>query len=215
MVRVKICGITRPEDAEAAVHLGADAIGFVFWPGSPRRVDPAVAHAIVRALPPFVTVVGVFVDQPVREVADIADAVGVGVLQLHGSEDPAAYLDAGRRLIKAIALEPADPVGLPAVPPQVTVLIDAHDPVRRGGTGRTVDWSLAALVARRRPVVLSGGLTAANVRRAVAEVRPYAVDVSSGVEIAPGVKDRDKLRDFFAALAPREAGRQAGRDGEA
>jgi phosphoribosylanthranilate isomerase len=208
MTRVKICGIRTVDDARLAVELGAVALGFIFWPSSPRYIEPAEAGAIVAALPPFVTTVGVFVNQPVEIVSHVADQVNVGAIQLHGDEavedyaDDAAGVSRGRRIIKAVAVangRDCVPV-VKAVPAAATVLLDAHDPEKRGGTGQTIDWTQAASAARVRPIILSGGLNADNVREAVAAVRPYAVDVSSGVESSPGVKDPDKLRALFAAL---------------
>ena len=206
-VRVKVCGIRRAADALLAADLGASAIGLIFWPGSSRVVDVETARAIIAALPPFVTAVGVFVNQPREEVLRVAESVGLGAVQLHGDEDPAWYAAFPRRVIKAVPVgDRFDHAGLARVPPNATVLLDAHDPVRRGGTGRVIDWTAAAAAARTRPVILSGGLTAANVGAAVESVHPYAVDVASGVESAPGIKDATKLRAFFSALttlAPR------------
>jgi phosphoribosylanthranilate isomerase len=205
MTRVKICGIRRIDDALLSADLGASALGFVFWPSSPRYVDPAAARAIAAALPPFVTRVGVFVNQPPELVREIADEVGLAAIQLHGDEavEPYATLALGtRQIIKAVTVaDGRDCVpDVRAVPGGATVLLDAHDPVKRGGTGRTIDWTQAARSARLRRIILSGGLNADNVCEAVAAVRPYAVDVSSGVESTPGVKDPDKLRALFAAL---------------
>ena len=200
-MKVKICGIRRREDAELAVALGADALGFVCWPSSARAVGAAAVREITRALPPFVSAVGVFVNQSREEVLRTVAAAGLTVVQLHGDEDPAAFQGDGVRVIKAVPVTAAfDASSLLALPADVTVLLDAHDPVRRGGTGRTIDWTAAAAAARGRRIVLSGGLTPANVETAVQMVRPYAVDVSSGVESAPGIKDGAKLRTFFGAL---------------
>ena len=202
MVRVKVCGITRVEDALLAAELGADAVGLVFWPGSPRSIDPLNARAIVRALPPVVAAVGVFVDQPLDEVRRTAEKVGLSAIQLHGAEPAELARALLQPVIKAIAVAPGfAPQSIDAWPPEVTILLDAHDPIRRGGTGTTVDWSLAAAAAARRPVFLSGGLNAANIRLAIGSVRPYGVDLSSGVEASPGIKDPEKLRAFFLALA--------------
>ena len=204
---VKICGIRRMEDARLAAELGAAAIGFVFWPDSPRFVDPYRARPIARELPPFVTRVGVFVDQPIDYVRGVARLVNLGAIQLHGHESPdymAALARAGAPpIIKSLAVTDAftPAAALASIPDAVTVLLDAHDPIRRGGTGRTIDWTLAASTARLRPVMLSGGLRAENVVEAIAQVQPYAVDVSSGVESAPGVKDAGKLRALFSAVA--------------
>lgn len=201
-MKVKVCGIRRAEDAQLAVDLGADALGFILWPGSPRYIAAADAHAIVRSLPALVIAVGVFVDQDPVEIAEMARAIGLGAVQLHGAEPAAAYADSAVPVIKAVPVEAGVDTmrAVGAVPASATVLLDAHDPVRRGGTGRTIDWSVAARVARERRVILSGGLTAANVVEAVTAVGAYAVDVSSGVESAPGVKDSAKLRAFFEAL---------------
>ena len=199
--RVKICGICRADDASRAVALGASAIGFVFWPSSPRYIEPARAREIAAQLPPHVTAIGVFVDQPPADVAEVAALVPLGAVQLHGTESIDAFAHIAQPLIKAVAVTADfDVARLADIPPFVTVLLDAHDPIRRGGTGRTIDWTVAAEIARRRPTILSGGLTATNVAEAIARVRPHMIDVSSGVESAPGRKDDDKLREFFAAI---------------
>jgi phosphoribosylanthranilate isomerase len=204
---VKICGIRRTEDARLAAALGAAAIGFVFWPDSPRFIDPYRARPIARELAPFVTRVGVFVDQSMDYVRGVARLLNLGAIQLHGHESPdyvAALARAGAPpIIKSLAVTDAfqPAVALASIPAAVTVLLDAHDPIKRGGTGRTIDWTLAAAAARLRPVMLSGGLKAENVAEAVAQVQPYAVDVSSGVESAPGVKDAAKLQALFSAVA--------------
>jgi phosphoribosylanthranilate isomerase len=201
MIPVKICGITRGEDAVLAAELGATWVGFVFWPKSPRFVTRAAAADILATLPAHVTGVGVFVDQPAADVDATAAQVGLGSVQLHGDENPAAYRVGGRRVIKALRLasesnaSAADPV-----PRDVTLLVDAFDPVRMGGTGRQVDWTVAAAIARRRPTILSGGLRAENVQEALARVGPYALDVSSGIESTPGIKDPARMRAFFDAV---------------
>lgn len=201
MIRVKVCGITRLEDALLAVELGASAVGFVFWPQSPRAIDGAVARTIADALPPTVTTVGVFVDQPVDTVRRLAEGARLQAVQLHGSESGDYLRMLMHPVIKAVAVDDAFvPEALDALPPEVTVLLDAYDPVRRGGTGRTINWTKAAAAAERRPIFLSGGLHPDNIADAVARVRPYGVDISSGVETSPGVKDHDKLRALFSAL---------------
>jgi len=201
VTRVKICGLTRLQDAEMAVSLGATAVGFVLWPRSPRYVDVDAARAIVSQLPPFVLRAGVFVNQDPDEVGRVAETVGLDIVQLHGHEAAEDYQALPYRLIKAVAIgADSAPEDALHVPPGVTILLDAHEPGRFGGTGRTIDWTLAAAVARRRRVILSGGLRPENVAQAVAMVRPYAVDVSSGVEVRPGVKDPARLRSFFDAL---------------
>jgi phosphoribosylanthranilate isomerase len=199
---VKICGIQRVQDATLAAELGAAAIGFIFWPGSARFIAPGTARAVAAALPPHVQKVGVFVDQAPEYVRDVGQSVSLDAVQLHGSESVADYAGLGLRLIKAIAVsDPFDGSAIDALPADVMVLLDAHDPVRHGGTGRTIDWSIAAAMAARRPTILSGGLNAQNVCAAVERVRPEMIDVSSGVESAPGIKDATKLRAFFEALA--------------
>lgn len=197
---VKICGITRMADAEAAVDAGADAIGFVFWPKSPRFVDPFRARAIARALPPFVTTVGVFVNQPIAYVNGVTALVRLGAVQLHGDEDAAYATDLAAPVLKAIGLDGADEPPLDVWPADVTLLLDVYDTARRGGTGRMVDWSRAAAIARRRRALLAGGLTPDNVASAIARVEPFGIDVSSGVESSPGVKDHFKLRALFDAI---------------
>jgi phosphoribosylanthranilate isomerase len=199
--RVKICGLTRLEDAEQAVRLGADALGFVFWPGSPRAVSPDTARAISRALPAWAVRVGVFVSAPPGDVARVAEIVGLDVVQLHGDEEPADYERIGRRLIKAVSLASNEAVSAAiALPATVTPLVDASEPARRGGTGQRADWLRAARVARQRPILLAGGLTPENVAEAIDAVSPWAVDVSSGVEAAPGIKSPDRLRAFLRAV---------------
>ena len=200
MIRVKICGVTTIEDGVLAAELGASAIGLVFWPGSPRCVEIAKAKAIVSALPPFVSAVGVFVDQADEALA-IARETGLSAVQFHGDEPPGSYRAFPLRVIKAVTVRDASArEAAAAVLPGATVLLDAHDRVKRGGTGRGVDWAIAAMIARERPVILSGGLNPENAADAVRIVRPYAIDLSSGVELAAGRKDPAKLRALFAAL---------------
>jgi phosphoribosylanthranilate isomerase len=200
-MRIKVCGITRLEDAQLAVELGASAIGFILWPESPRFIDAARAKTIIEALPPFVTPVGVFVDQPRQQVNDIAMQIGLGAVQLHGNETPEYCGCIRHRVVRAIGLTPmTDLASLRAWPASITLLLDAHDPEKHGGTGRTVNWALATRVAAMRRTILSGGLRPDNVGAAVDAVRPYAIDVSSGVEARPGVKDPERMRAFFHAV---------------
>jgi phosphoribosylanthranilate isomerase len=199
---VKICGVTRAEDALLAADLGASAVGMVFWPGSPRVVDIERARAIARSLPPFVAVVGVFVDEAPARVLEIAAAVPLTAVQFHGDEAPAVVSSFPWRVLRAVALDAPDADALlDALPETVTVLLDVHDRRLRGGTGRIVDWAAAARVAARRRVVLAGGLRPENVAEAARRVRPWGLDVSSGVEASPGVKDPARLRALFEALA--------------
>lgn len=201
MTDVKICGITRREDALLAAELGAWAIGFVFWPGSPRYCDPRTARAIIHALPSSVVTVGVFVNQPAGHVRMVAEDAGITTIQLHGQESVSFAQSLRRPVLKAIVVRDGFAAEeLDEIPSEITVLLDAFDPSTFGGTGRTIDWSAAASASARRPVVLAGGLNAGNISEAIRHVRPRAVDLSSGVESAPGVKDPVKLRAFFHAL---------------
>ena len=194
---VKICGITRADDAQAAVDAGASAIGFIFWPDSPRFVDPFRARAIAAALPPFVTTVGVFVNQPAKYVNGVASLVRLGAVQLHGDESIGDAAAIRSPTIKAMRIGDER---LATWPARSMVLLDVHDPVRRGGTGRTIDWTAAADIAAQRKILLAGGLTPANVADAIARVRPFGIDVSSGVERAPGIKDHQRLRALFEVV---------------
>jgi phosphoribosylanthranilate isomerase len=193
--RIKICGLTRLEDALLAAELGADALGFNLWPGSKRHLDADAVRAIVDRLPPFVTTVGVFVNQAPTDVLSLAAQSGVQAVQLHGDE---SWEDVNGYPIPAIkAFRVAGPESLADLHRYrvKAVLLDTPS-AGFGGSGQTFDWALAAEVARHARVVLAGGLTPDNVADAVRAVRPYAVDVASGVERAPGVKDPEKLRRF-------------------
>jgi phosphoribosylanthranilate isomerase len=197
---VKICGITRAQDADLAIGLGASALGFVFWPNSPRYVSAESAKAIAATVPANVLKVGVFVDQPVEEVARIMDEVGLDVAQLHGHESPEYCRELKRTVFKSVAITDNGSTKIDDFDADVVLLVDAHDPARFGGTGKTVNWDSAREIAATRRTILAGGLNAANIKLAVRSVRPYGVDVSSGVESSPGVKDPNRLRTFFEAL---------------
>ena len=203
MVKVKVCGITRVDDALLASDLGASAVGFVFWPRSPRCLDPAEARTIAARLPGDVAPVGVFVDPSAAEVRQVVAEVGLAAVQLHGDEPAAFCRELPYRVIKAVGVDGAAATrsAAAAVPEEATVLLDARDPERRGGTGRVVDWEIAAGVAAERRVFLAGGLGPANARAAIRAVRPYGLDVSSGLESAPGRKDPALLRAFFDEVA--------------
>ena len=199
-VRIKICGITRERDAVLAAELGVEAIGFVFWPGSPRVIPTDAARAIAAAVPSTVVKIGVFVNQPLDEIRATAEAVGLDGLQFHGDESDEDMTAMILPVIKAVPLgQPGDEQRAMDLPAGVVPLLDVFDPVRRGGTGRTVDWDVAARIAFKRPTMLSGGLTSENVGEAVRRVDPWYVDVSSGVEASPGVKDERRLREFVEA----------------
>jgi phosphoribosylanthranilate isomerase len=202
---IKICGMTRLEDARSAVAHGASAIGFVFWPRSPRFVAPEAARTILRRLPEHVRAVGVFVNQQAADINATAELVGLSAVQLHGDEQPSFLRVIERPVIKAIDLSNG---AADEWPDEVTMLVDARDPERRGGTGQLADWQRAAQLAKKRRVVLAGGLTAENVTAAIGAVHPFGVDVSSGIEAEPGIKDPARLSAFFAAIerAERESG---------
>lgn len=194
--RVKICGLTRPEDVDAAVAAGADALGFVFTPRSKRFLGTGEARALVERVPAFVSRVGLFMDQDAAEVERVLEAVPLSLLQFHGSESRDFCVRFGLPYVKALAAAAPGEAGLAgAYHDAAALLLDSHEPGAPGGTGRTLDWN--ALPAFDRPVVLAGGLAPDNVARAVAAVRPWAVDVSSGVEDAPGVKNAEKMIEFI------------------
>jgi len=211
--RVKICGITRREDAVAAVRAGADAVGFVFVAGSPRAIDVTSARRIAAVLPAFVTPVGLFLDAPDDEVrAAIGDWPEL-VPQFHGNESAADCERHGRRYLKAIGVGEAGMLPEEGALAPFTgaggFLFDSHAPGEQGGTGRTFDWSaLAARPPGTRPLILAGGLHPDNVAEAVRRVAPWAVDVSSGVESAKGIKDHGAMRAFVAAVRAADEGRR-------
>lgn len=196
--RVKICGFTRPQDAAMAVRLGVDALGLVFYPPSPRAVTIEQAQAIVAGLPPFVTVVGLFVDEQPALIRQVLAAVRLDVLQFHGDEAPEACRCYGKPYMKAVRMASEVDVARVAEDYQdaAGLLLDAWHPDAKGGTGQAFDWTRIP-AACRLPIVLAGGLTPANVRQALTVVRPFALDVSSGVESAKGVKDFDKMAAFL------------------
>ena len=193
---IKVCGITRLTDALHAVQHGATALGFVFWPHSPRYVALDRAREIIAELPSGTTTVGVFVNEPVDAIRAVVARTGINAVQLHGDEPPAYAAALGWPVFRALTVADAA-AAHDAWPEETAFLLDTIDPVRRGGTGETVDWSRAAAIARTRRVVLAGGLTPLNVADAIGAVRPFGVDVSSGVEKSPGVKNCDKVARFL------------------
>jgi phosphoribosylanthranilate isomerase len=203
---VKICGITRVSDALHAVEQGATAIGFVLWSRSPRAITAECVARISAELPSHVMRVGVFVNESVESIRSIAERAHLTAIQLHGDEPPAYAEALDWPVFRAVSVTDLNAAS-EAWPPEIPLLVDNIDPVRRGGTGAVIDWSQAAAVAQRRRVVLAGGLTADNVASAIRAVRPFGVDVSSGVEAAPGVKDLSKVTQFIenARLAFEEA----------
>jgi phosphoribosylanthranilate isomerase len=201
--RVKICGITTWEDARLSIDLGASALGFNFYPPSPRSISPADAWSIIRRLPPLVEAVGVFVNWPPLVVAALARAVRLGSVQLHGAETPADVAAVGRkhRVTKAVQVKRGfRPASLARYRAADAILLDGFAPGLHGGTGRTLDWKLARASRRYGRIILAGGLTPENIAEAIRIAEPYAVDVASGVESRPGRKDRARLRALFDAI---------------
>lgn len=196
--RIKICGITRLDDALAAARFGADAIGLVFAPDSPRRLELESAREIIDALPPFVQVVGLFMDQPADEVRFMLDALPLDLLQFHGLEEPRFCRQFERRYIKGVGVanlqDPASVIG--QYPDAAGIVLDSHVHGSAGGTGEAADWQRLPRVTAL-PVILAGGLNPGNVAEAIRTVRPFAVDVSSGVESSPGRKDPALMQAFI------------------
>ncbi len=202
-MRIKICGVTNVKDARACAELGADMIGFNFYPRSPRYIEPKAARQIIEAMSPESCAVGVFVDASVDEIQDVADVAAIRCIQLHGVTSPAICGELARefRVIRAFSTDARFQPEEVSLFTDCDALVDAHHPNLRGGTGLTCDW-LAARAARpfARFLILSGGLTDQNVAQAIATVGPHAVDVCSGVESAAGVKNHRALANFVAAV---------------
>jgi phosphoribosylanthranilate isomerase len=206
-IQIKICGVTNANDARACVELGADMIGFNFYPASPRYIAPTIVRRIVDTLPAGTSAVGVFVDADPGEIRKVAQIAGVRCVQLHGHATPESCSELGRefRVIRALSTDARFKPEDTAAFPECDVLIDAYHPELRGGTGKTCDWSAArAAIRYTRFLILSGGLEAQNVGRAIAAVTPHAVDVCSGTENAPGVKDHRALEQFMSAVRAAE-----------
>ena len=198
--RVKVCGITRLEDALLAVEVGAAALGFVFYAPSPRKVSPEVAAEIVRALPPFVNTVGVFVQAGTAEMNRIVAHCKLDRVQLHGGEPFAQLAELNRPGYRAFRPRSEAEVATMTREPDGCVLLDTYSPELYGGTGRSFDWAWARRIGAGRRLILAGGLTPQNVNAAVSAVEPWGLDVSSAIEAAPGIKDHAMLRAFFRAL---------------
>ena len=199
-VRVKICGITSIEDALAAIESGADALGFVFCASSPRCLGVREASKIVERLPPFITKVGLFVNASETFIHQIVEQSGIDALQLHGDESPQFCRQFRLKVIKAFRVRDESSLASLSQYQPAAWLLDSYVPGKSGGTGKQFNWELAFKATQLcSPIVLAGGLTPGNVAEAVRQVRPYAVDVSSGVEWKPGKKDRHKMKDFIAA----------------
>ncbi|MBA5865859.1 MAG: phosphoribosylanthranilate isomerase [Nitrospira sp. CR1.3] len=202
-VKIKICGITNREDAATAVTAGVDALGFVFYRKSPRYVEPVVAKQIIATLPTMVTPVGLFVNEELKVVRDLMDDCGIALAQLHGDETAAYCLELARPVLKAIRVRDRGSfLALAEFQGRAGVrgfILDTYAEEAYGGTGRVMDWTLAAEAAKAAVILLAGGLTPDNVGEAIRTVRPYGVDVSSGVESVPGKKDPQKVRAFVQA----------------
>lgn len=197
MTKVKICGITTLDDALMAVEAGADALGFVFFEKSPRCLGPDAAARIIEQIPPLIQVVGLFVNAELDFVNRTADSCGLDLVQLHGDESPAYCRLVRRRVMKAFRVRGPESLARMGEYQVAAYLLDAYSPNAYGGTGHKFDWDCAVAAKDKGPIVLAGGLTPENVDAAVAQVAPYAVDVSSGVESSPGRKDPEKVRLFI------------------
>jgi len=205
--RIKVCGITRLQDALCAVEHGVDALGFIFHRKSARYIDPEEARIIIEQLPPFVDAVGVFVDKEREKVEEIIRYCRLGYVQLHGDES-FKYVERLSRFTSPCEMVKAFRVSgdttpedfEPYMPHVKSFLLDTYDKEQAGGTGKTFDWSIIPRLGLRKPYMLAGGLTPSNITAALQEVRPYGVDVSSGVEVAPGIKDHSLIREFIGAV---------------
>lgn len=200
-VRVKMCGITSAADAALCVEAGADALGFIFVEDTPRYIAPAAARAIIAGLPPFVTAVGVFWDHPRAHVLAVAAECGLGAIQLHGEEDPEAFGDLALPVLRTIKVRDGGDLARMARYRAAAFLLDSHEKWSEGEPRMPIPWHLVPEHAAGRRVILAGGLTPDNVAEAVRVVRPFAVDVNSGIEARPGCKDPDRVRHFMLAVA--------------
>ncbi len=200
MVRVKICGITNIDDASRAADLGAAALGFIFYRGSRRYIDPRDARRIISSLPPFVSSVGVFVNQGADEIKEAAEVSGIDTVQLHGDESPEFCAMLPYKLIKALRVKNSVNTDQVELYPVRAILFDKHAEEMYGGTGKSFDWGVLTGINISKKVILSGGLTPENVSGAIEIVKPYGVDVSTGVEDSPGKKNHMKMRKFIEAV---------------
>ncbi len=196
-VKVKVCGMTNLQDALVAVEAGADAIGFIFYKKSPRSVTMKTVRQIVLELPPFVNVVGVFVNESAEQINNIVDRCNLDRVQLHGDESPAFCRKIKQRVIKAIRIKDIQSLKQLSEYSVSSFLLDTHSEGQQGGTGKVFDWNLAHPAKKYGKIILAGGLTPANIRRAIQRVKPYGVDVCSGVESQPGLKDHKKIQAFL------------------
>jgi phosphoribosylanthranilate isomerase len=213
--RIKICGITRYEDAKAAASIGADAVGFIFYEKSPRFIAPEAAAAIIAQLPPFISRVGVFVDEHPERVIAIARTAGIDTLQLHGMEPPSYCAMMPLPVIKAFSVDTGTDLSILDRYRTAGFLLDTWSPEHRGGTGRSFDWSIAAQACRKSDrIILAGGLNPGNIEEALSSVHPYGVDINSGVEIRPGEKNPHKMRQIVQIIRAWDRGEGAPRGGD-
>ena len=200
-VKLKICGLTNAADVQAAIDAGADFLGFILYPMSPRFVSPAKARELIKKIPRKIRKVGVFVNSPPNQIIELMEFCGFDIAQLHGEESAADALEIGsERVWKAMALNTADDIKHAAAFPAAAILADSIGPVQRGGTGKKCDWRLAAEAAKQLKLILAGGINPENVVEAVKAVKPFAVDVCSGVEASRGIKDHRKILELAAKL---------------
>lgn len=200
MTKVKICGITNYNDAKACIDCGADAIGFIFYEKSRRYIEPEQAFEIIRKLPPFITKVGVFVNSLKIRIANITNQTRISAIQLHGDETPDFCLDFMEPVIKALRIKDLDDLENIASFPVQAILLDTFTDAEYGGTGKSFDWNILKDLNSDKNIILSGGLNPDNIEDAIIQVNPYAVDVSSGVEKSPGIKDHSKIKKFIEAV---------------
>ena len=206
-IRIKICGITRYEDAKAAAEIGVDALGFIFYPKSPRSIAPESAAHIIRQLPPFISRVGVFVDETLERVMAVARATGIDTIQLHGNESPDYCSKLLLPVIKAFSVDASSDLNLLEAYHVAGFLLDTRDSERQGGTGKTFDWSIARKAsAKFGRIILAGGLTPLNIEEALETVVPYGIDLNSGMEVRPGIKNPRKIREAVQIVGSWERG---------
>jgi len=202
MTRIKICGITNVQDALLASDLGSDALGFIFYPGSKRYIEPGIASEIISSLPPFITTVGVFVNQSLEEIRTVRDRTGIDLVQLHGDETPDFCSGLPFKAVKALRVKERSDIALVELYPMQAILFDKYSDDAYGGTGEIFPWDWLKDLKTSKSIILSGGLTPGNVKGVINRVKPYAVDISSGVEDSPGKKNAEKMRKFIEAVRP-------------
>ncbi len=200
MTRIKICGITNIQDALLASKLGADALGFIFYPESKRYIEPDRASEIISSLQPFITTVGVFVNQSLDEINSVRDITGIGLVQLHGDESPEFCTGLPFNAVKALRIKERSDIAQVELYPLEAILFDKYSEGAYGGTGESFTWDWLQDLKTTKSIILSGGLTPENVGEAISKASPYAVDVSSGVEDSPGKKNAEKMRQFIEAV---------------